>query len=166
MITYPPLLSTLIIFDAKYLFILAPLLTLAYLFFQPRNRQKEIIVFLLITLPLILVVGRICGLLYSNPRPFVAEHFTPLIAHGIDNGFPSDHTLFTAALAACILIFERRLGIALGIICVLVGTARVLAGVHHSVDIVGSIIIASLVTILSHYYIFPFVRRNFPRLLK
>jgi undecaprenyl-diphosphatase len=166
MTTYPPLLSTLVIFDAKYLFILAPLLTLAYLFFQSRNRQKEIIVFLLITLPLILVAGRISSLAYSNPRPFVAEHFTPLIAHSADNGFPSDHTLFTAALAACMLIFERRLGIALGIICIIVGAARVLAGVHHSVDIVGSIIIASLVTALSHYYIFPFVHRNFLKLLR
>ena len=79
--------------------------------------------------------------------PFVENNFVPLIAHAADNGFPSDHTLFGAAIASVIFLFDKKWGTGLFMLAFLVGVSRVLAGVHHFVDIAGSLLITIIVTV-------------------
>ena len=98
----------------------------------------------LIALPVAFVLGRMASFLISSPRPFVVENIQPLIAHIPDNGFPSEHTLLTATIAALVYIEHKGLGIVLGLLALCVGFARVRAKVHHGIDIVGSVFIASL----------------------
>src|SRR5205085_7935625 len=98
------------------------------------------------------VTAKVLGHVYYDPRPFVQEHFTPLIPHDADNGFPSDHTLITAGVAAVIYFFNRPWGFALLGLALLVGAARVAAGVHHPVDIVGSIVIAVVVSFSTWFF--------------
>ena len=102
----------------------------------------------MILLPLSYIIAKVVGHLYFDPRPFVVGHFTPLLSHAADNGFPSDHTLFGAAIAAVIFRFSRKTGTFLLFLAIFVGVARVFAGVHHTVDIAGSIVI-----VLATYYI-------------
>ncbi|WP_419188808.1 phosphatase PAP2 family protein [Enhydrobacter aerosaccus] len=64
------------------------------------------------------------------------------MAHTPDNGFPSDHTLLLSALAALASCWNGRLSLLLWFIALLVGAARVYVGLHHPVDILGSILIA------------------------
>ena len=82
--------------------------------------------------------------LFDNPRPFISDGVTPLFSSALDNGFPSDHTLLTAFLAFAVLVYSRRLGIALLILAFIVGWARVAGGVHHAVDVLGSFAIAGV----------------------
>ena len=82
--------------------------------------------------------------LYSNPRPFIQGHFTPLLPHGNDNGFPSDHTLLAAVLAWAALVYSRKIGAILLVVAVVVGASRMAAGLHHLVDVVGSFAFAAL----------------------
>ena len=99
-----------------------------------------------IALPLVFVASRTASLLFENPRPFLEYDFVPLIAHVADNGFPSDHALLVFAVASIVFAFNKQVGIGLFVLAVLVGTGRVLVGVHHVIDIVGSFVIAAMVT--------------------
>ncbi|MDE1975615.1 MAG: phosphatase PAP2 family protein [Patescibacteria group bacterium] len=94
------------------------------------------------------IIGVVGGLLYYDPRPFIIGHFTPLIPHAPDNGFPSDHALLASAIAMIGTIWNRRLGFALWILAVLIAIGRVYVGVHHVIDVCGSFIISILAVLL------------------
>ncbi len=138
-------MDALIIFGAKYLFILSPLICL-YLFYKASDEvRREILIFAGITLPIAFILSVIARNLYFNPRPFVVGEFIPLISHTPDNGFPSDHILLLASLAMVgVRFFSYKFMISLWGITLIVGITRILAGVHHSIDIMGSILIAIL----------------------
>jgi membrane-associated phospholipid phosphatase len=54
-------------------------------------------------------------------------------------------------VAAVVWVYHRRTGLLLALIGVAVGSARVLAGVHHPIDIAGSTLIAVLATAIVWY---------------
>lgn len=96
----------------------------------------------LIALPLAFFTGRFLSLFIDSPRPFVVENTTPLIDHVANNGFPSEHTLLVATVALLVYTEHRTFGILLAVVAILVGLARILANVHHGIDVAGSIVIA------------------------
>ena len=110
-------------------------------------------IFAALTLPLTFIVSKIGALLYFDPRPFVVGHFIPLIPHEPDNGFPSDHVLLCASIAAVVFPSNKYLGIVLLLLTLMVGVARVHTGVHHAIDIIGSLVIALAVAGLVYYVI-------------
>ncbi len=146
-------MNILIIFGAKYLYLVAILIAVYYFFRQSRDTQKRIIILGLISLPIMYIVAKLAGHLYYDPRPFVAGNFAPLIPHADDNGFPSDHTLILAAIASIIYPFSKKISMLLWIFTLTVGLSRVLSGVHHAIDIFGSIIIAILISALIYWLI-------------
>lgn len=91
------------------------------------------------------VLVLIAGLVHQDPRPFVVDPAHPaLFPHPADNGFPSDHTAYAAAVALLIVTIRRRLGVVLLVIAVVGGLARVAAHVHHLQDIGAGLLIAVL----------------------
>lgn len=138
----------LIVFWAKYLFAFLILISWIYLLTQKKDKQIEIIVFAAISLPLIYVTAKISSLFFHNPRPFIIDNFIPLIPHANDNWFPSDHTLISSAFAMMIFVFNKKIWVLLWILAILVWISRVLAWVHHWVDIIWSIIISIIITLL------------------
>jgi undecaprenyl-diphosphatase len=139
-------MNLLIIFGAKYLYLVAIAITAISFWYLARERKRTTAFFGIIDLTAIYLVGLITGYLYDNPRPFVSDHITPLISHAADNGFPSDHTLLVAALASILYCHNRTLGLIVFGIALLIGVSRVFAGIHHWIDIAGSLIIAVVVT--------------------
>ncbi|MDE1988371.1 MAG: phosphatase PAP2 family protein [Patescibacteria group bacterium] len=142
-------MNILIIFGAKYLYLAAIAVALVYFLKQPREIKKRIIIFGLASLPITYLVAKLAGHFYYDPRPFAAGNFTPLIPHADDNGFPSDHTLILAAIASVIYPFSKKASAVLWMLAFAVGFSRVFAGVHHSIDIFGSMIIAAVVSVLT-----------------
>jgi len=142
--------NLIFIFGAKYLHLLIILIAAAWFLTQPKPRKKEILIIACICLPLVLIISRIASHLYSNPRPFVAGHFKPLIYHAADNGFPSRHALLVFFISTVVFIFSRRTGLVLWILALFVGFSRVYAGLHHPVDILGSALI-SIASVTSVY---------------
>jgi undecaprenyl-diphosphatase len=136
------------IFGAKYAMTLSFVVAGGYFLKVPREEQKRMILFTALALPLIYVTALIASSLYDNPRPFVVGDFTPLIPHAANNGFPSDHTLLVSAIAAVCSFYSRRVGAILWMIALYVGMSRVYVGVHHPVDIVGSAVIAVVVSLI------------------
>lgn len=138
----------LFIFGAKYLIFASILLTGYYLFVSPIETRKKLMIFLLISLPFAYIVGIGAREMYVNPRPFAVENFEPLVAHAADNGFPSDHVLLAASLAAILFFFNRRYAAWLGGFAIFIAVSRVYVGVHHSLDVLASIGIAMLCAII------------------
>lgn len=90
-----------------------------------------------------LLIGSIIGQLWDEQRPFVAQHFTPLIAHSADASFPSDHLLALGAVAGATWWRMRRLAVLTFLLAVVVAFARVYAGVHYVQDVVGGFAIGA-----------------------
>src|SRR5665213_707981 len=139
-------MDSFFIFSATYLFVLSILIISGYFLQQPMHAKKRMVVFALGSLALTYVVGLLSGRLYFDPRPFVVGHFTPLIPHAPDNGFPSDHALLVSAIATVGSYWNWKLGAVLWIIASIVAVARVYVGVHHPIDVIGSIVIALVAT--------------------
>lgn len=140
------MINILIVLIAKYLYIISVLVFVGIWICAKPERKKSLVILSLIALPLAFVFARILNRIVINPRPFVVLQVEPLIAHSADNGFPSDHTLLTMTLAAIVYVFEKKWGVALTIIALMVGVARILALVHHPLDITGAILISVIAT--------------------
>lgn len=146
------MINFLIIFGAKYLFLAIIVICVFYFLKQSRIRQKQMAVLGAVSLPFTYVIAKIAGLFYYDPRPFVESGIAPMIPHAADNGFPSDHTLICAGLAAMLYSFNKKAGILAWIITLMVGFFRVFAGLHHLIDVLGSIIIAIIATLIVKKY--------------
>lgn len=147
------------IFGAKYLYLLAGVIVLVWFWKLPKEKKKEIIIFGVIALPVIYLVSKIGAWLYFDPRPFVVGHFAPLIPHDPDNGFPSDHALLMSAIASIIYPFNKKVSAGVWIIAVLVGISRVYVGIHHPIDIVGSVVISAVVSALAYFVFNRFIKK-------
>ena len=143
------MINSIIVFLANYLYIIIVLVAIVAVVFANQTARKSILKLALLTLPLAFIIANILGRLFYNPRPFVVEHIKPLIPHAANNGFPSDHTLLVISIASILFVYNKRLGVFLFILGLIVGFARIYAKVHHPIDILGSIGIATSSTFLS-----------------
>jgi undecaprenyl-diphosphatase len=91
----------------------------------PRDQKLPFAAAAVIAMVLVGVAVKTAGALWVDPRPFVVDHTTPLIAHNADNGFPSDHTALATAIAAVVFAWHRRVGAALLVVALLLGASRV-----------------------------------------
>lgn len=139
---------------AKYLYIVCFAIAGVYFLRQPRQVQIQLVFFGLSVALLSYGVALLAGLFYFDPRPFVERHFTPLIAHDTENGFPSDHVLLVSCLAAVLSFFNTKLSLLLWLLTLLVSYARVYVGVHHYLDVVTSMIIAVAVNAIVYFSLY------------
>ena len=106
-------------------------------------------------LPLVaLIAGFVAWLLQYSislafffPRPFAVLGFNPLISHNpFDSSFPSGHASFLFGLAWYIFLIEPKKikGIMALSLAMLISVARIYAGVHWPLDIVGGICVGVL----------------------
>ena len=132
----------LLIFGAQYAIFLSVLIGGLYFLYQSREKKKELIVRGILTAIIVGLGAFLAGHIYYNPRPFVVGNFIPLVPHSVNNGFPSDHVLLASFIAAVLSFYNRKTAVILWILVVVVAISRVLVGVHHPVDVVGSIVIS------------------------
>jgi undecaprenyl-diphosphatase len=145
-------MNSVIIFCAKYVFVLVILgLALAWLK-TAKNLKVQFIAATIVAGGIAFILSRIASHLYYDPRPFVAQHVKPLIAHPADNGFPSDHALLTMTLTAITYFFNKKIATGMLVLTVIVGIARILAKVHSPLDI-GSGWIFGIIGAFIGYYL-------------
>jgi len=151
----------IIIFTAVYA-IAIPIVCLAYIIYTLEvSERRKLFVILIVGGIVSILLSKLAGFIYSDPRPFFADHVIPFITTPTDNGFPSDHTLLSAFLGFVVLYASKKLGVGLLILAALIGIARVAAGVHHAPDVVGGFMAATVsfgiaYVVLQYYYL----RRN------
>lgn len=153
------IMDTFFLLSAQYLIFLEVAAAAIYFFMQPRDMRRSMVILSIVFLPSTYVVAKISSLFFYNPRPFVSDGIVPLLAHAADNGFPSDHALLAAAVAAIIFIYNKKFGVVLGIAALIVGTGRVFVGVHHWIDVLWSAGIAIMTMLVVKRYVVAHVER-------
>ncbi len=85
----------------------------------------------------------IAKLFFAYPRPFLAlQHVTTLFSV-TGFSFPSGHAACMMALGAASALHDRRLSVLSFIVIILVGGARIVAGVHTPIDILGGYVLGA-----------------------
>lgn len=143
--------NDIIIFLAKYLVFIVALIGLAYWVRLNKSKKTTLAATIVIAAVLAMAVAKLIGKLYYDPRPFVTSHIKPLISHGSDNGFPSEHTTLSMVIATGVYFFNRRLGLGLFVLAVLVGLGRIWAHVHSPIDILGGLVIGSFAGLVGYF---------------
>lgn len=137
---------------AKYLIFICGLVVVYFFFKLPTmSLKKRFVIEAVIGGILALILAKIGSKLFNNPRPFVVGHFTPYFTHANDNGFPSDHTLLSSFMGYLVLKYNKKWGYALLGAAAVIGLSRVVAGVHHLIDIIGSFILAGIAMALVYF---------------
>jgi membrane-associated phospholipid phosphatase len=125
---------------AKYLVVLPVIVSgIWWAFVADRSQRIRYLSILVGGGVLAYLLAKVGGHLYDDPRPFIADQVVPYFQSATDNGFPSDHTMLSAVFAAAMWPFNRVLSGLFYVIAVAVGLARVVAGVHHGVDVIGGL---------------------------
>jgi undecaprenyl-diphosphatase len=150
---------------AKYLIGISFLIA-CYVFYRlPNTFKKAFLIDAIVGGALTLILAKIGSKLFYDPRPFIVGHITPYFSHANDNGFPSDHTLLASFLGFLVLQYTKKWGYVLLILAAIIGLARVVAKVHHLIDIIGAFAsagIAILIIYCVRSYVLKTVQRNTP----
>lgn len=83
--------------------------------------------------------------LFQFSRPFDTIHLSESLWLADGYAFPSGHATFFMALAVSIFFHHKKIGSVFILITLLVGVARIVAGVHFPMDILAGFILGALV---------------------
>lgn len=82
-------------------------------------------------------------------RPCHALHHVKVILScASDYSFPSDHAIIAGALAAGLIIYNRRLGILAALVALFLAFARVYAGVHYPGDVIVGLALGAAIAVV------------------
>ena len=93
---------------------------------------------------------------WQRPRPFVAQHFVPLVAHATDASFPSDHMIVIGAITIAVWQVHRRASAWIGAIAILLAICRAAAGIHYITDLVAGFLFGGAGALAGWYLLRPF----------
>lgn len=97
-----------------------------------------------VSLPLAFVAGQVVALGSDEVRPFQTHPVHQLIAHASGGSLPSDHATAAFTLAFAVGAFlSRGWGLALFVLAIVIGFARVWVGVHYPADILAGAVIGA-----------------------
>lgn len=146
-----------VIFAADYLQYVLAAVFLFLLFCAGYSRKEKIEIFLITATSMVVArsgVTELIRFLYHRPRPFMVYSVNQLVANG-SYSFPSGHAALFFAMATAIYFYNKKWGAWFFIAAILMGAARVIAGVHYPTDILGG----AAIGILSAYAVFYLVKK-------
>ena len=144
-------MDNLIIFCAKYLVFVIPLIVIYVWLHLAKSSKKQFLITFILANIAATVLAMIFSKLHYNARPFVSDGTPALFSHGTDNGFPSEHTVLAMTLTSMIYYYNRKLAALALVITILVGWGRVAGHVHHGIDILAGILIGALAGTIGYY---------------
>jgi membrane-associated phospholipid phosphatase len=99
---------------------------------------------------LALAANQPLGNLVAEQRPYAAHPGALLLVPATtDFSFPSDHAVVAGAVAAGILVYDRRLGWATAVAAFVMAADRVYVGAHYPGDVVAGLTLGACVAWLS-----------------
>jgi|SRR3989344_4212972 len=96
---------------------------------------------------------------FHRTRPFVDHTLTSLLAE-TSYSFPSGHAAFFFALATVVYLYNKSIGLWFFGSALLIGIARIVAGVHYTSDILGGAVLGMLVGYAVHVIRRKILKRN------
>lgn len=94
------------------------------------------------------ILGLVLKNLFHMPRPFLALSDVHPLFSKTTFSFPSEHALFFSALAISIFLMHKKAGYVFMFFALLIGVARIIAGVHFPMDILGGFILGAVIAYL------------------
>ncbi|MCY8235376.1 undecaprenyl-diphosphatase [Priestia endophytica] len=110
--------------------------------------QRKVILYAVISAAFTLVINTLIKCFYFKPRPFIKHRVGILIPSKMDSSFLSKHTLLTFAVSTSIFLHKRVLGSVMWGLSLLTGFSRIWLGHHYPSDIIRSIFIGSLTSVI------------------
>ena len=144
--------NVLAVFCATYLPYLVVLAFLVLVYYQKGWRRKAYL-FAEAALVLVLARGLVTELIrffYHEPRPFAYLGIVPLF-NETSWSFPSGHAVWFFALAMTVWYANHKWGWWFFVLAVVIGWARVYAGVHWPSDIVGGAAVGIVCAVATHW---------------
>ena len=118
-------------------------LALLFLLFYHKNRREFFLVFF--SGGLAIFTALMLKFFIHLPRPFLDLPNVSALFPETGFAFPSGHATFFMALAVSIFFVHKKVGYIFMFFALLIGLARIIAGVHFPVDILGGFILGALV---------------------
>ncbi|KLV28617.1 undecaprenyl-diphosphatase [Priestia megaterium] len=110
--------------------------------------QRKVTVYAVISATFTVLIKMLIQCFYFKPRPFMKRRVRILIPSKMNSAFLSTHMLLTTAVSTSIFLRERILGSVMWILSLLTGFSRIWVGHHFPSDIVRSLFIGSLTSII------------------
>ncbi len=93
-------------------------------------------------------LSQILKIIIHTPRPFISFLNVSPLVHETSYSFPSGHATFFMALAMALYFSHKKVGYIFMFLAFLIGLARIIAGVHFPIDILGGFILGILTAYL------------------
>src|SRR3989344_7522519 len=164
------LADSIIVFFAVYFIYIVIVLAGLFLLFHHKvlpsqNPVKEFIskwrefIFLGASGSLAWILAKILKILIHTERPFdIFGNVQPLFLEiGYVYAFPSGHTAVASAIAFALFFTHKKAGYIFMFFAIIVGLARVAAGVHFPADIFGGFILGGIIAYLLKTYTIPLI---------
>ena len=151
--TVTPLASFIVIFCAVGL----PWITIVWvlIYLGLRHQGNRIRAFFIVCASAVIADG--ASILLKNyfkiGRPAVLNfNLHPLLPIA-DYGFPSSHAAVFSAIAGALFFINRKAGILAALLALAIGIARIFAGVHTPLDILGGYLLGTFVAALVDFIV-------------
>ena len=115
------------------------------------EKKKEILM-VFITSGFAWVVARLLKIIIHTPRPFDALSNVTSLFPESGYAFPSGHATFFLALAMSIYFLHKKAGYWFIFFALVIGLARIVAGVHFPIDILGGFVLGGVVAYFVKMY--------------
>jgi membrane-associated phospholipid phosphatase len=102
------------------------------------------------------LIAYVLKILLHAPRPFTTLNGVDSLFMQTDYAFPSGHAMVFMALAIAIFLTHKKAGYIFIFFAILIGLARIIAGVHFPADILGGFILGAALAVLTRYAFFQF----------
>ncbi|OGI60421.1 hypothetical protein A2641_00115 [Candidatus Nomurabacteria bacterium RIFCSPHIGHO2_01_FULL_37_25] len=97
---------------------------------------------------------------FHTSRPFLDLPNVSALFHETGFAFPSGHATFFAALSVSLFFTHKKVGYIFMFFALLIGLARIIAGVHFPVDILGGFILGAFTAFFVKKYITKEISKN------
>lgn len=147
--------DNLVYLFAQYLGLIMILSVLLYVYYASRRMlalQNSLIA--LSVAMTSLFIADVAKKIFMIPRPFMAlKGIHEIFVVGGFDSFPSGHAAFFGALAISIYMRDRKAGTFFLIGALLIGLARIIAGIHYPLDILTGFLLGWLLNLAISYSI-------------
>lgn len=155
------LLDKLGVFFAVYSgYVLLAVLVFTW-FYRPAKINRLMIIIALISAGISRgMITTIIRFFDHSLRPFQVMRVNQLIPES-GYSFPSGHAAFYFALSMAVYLYNKKLGIAFFAVSLVMGVARIYAGVHWPADILGGILVGIVTALAVNFAIRKFLSSAF-----
>lgn len=151
-------LDRLAVFFTDYAgYVLVIVLVLIFIFKSAKLSRFMVLIALISAVVSRGIITTIIRFFYHHPRPFDVLAVKQLIPED-GYSFPSGHAALYFALSMGVYLYNKKLGTVFFVVSVLMGMARIFAGVHWPADILGGALVGIATALLVNFCAVKFVK--------